>query len=378
MTALVASDARAQVVGRALSLAGDLNLTAFNVNADGDAFPNVDRAPTAVLDGINDSGTSRFDWFGTVTRDADFQTRTTEGATISSDILDDSLAAFPSDSFGLVKGGSETVPGDLTPGFFIQDVVNPDTSNNAATVQQATWTFNTAAATGNLSLSVDFAAMGDFEAADVITIAVSTNGGASFTTLFTSGIIDTAFTLAPDPNFPGFVDTTVAGQDLAGLPADVKYTLESGLTVALNDPLTMNGTRLSNEFATFTASIGPAASTLIVRVNATADGGNEVTGFRNIVISQAGSPTPQAGDFSGDGKVDGADLSLLLANWGSTVPPTPSGWTGDLPTATGIDADELSRLLANWGFGTSTAIPEPSSLAIVAVALCGFARRRNG
>jgi hypothetical protein len=79
-----------------------------------------------------------------------------------------------------------------------------------------------------------------------------------------------------------------------------------------------------------------------------------------------------AGDFSGDGRVDGADLSLLLANWGATVPPTPTGWTGDAPTAAGVDADELSRLLSNWGTGTSTAIPEPSTavgLAILGVLL---------
>jgi hypothetical protein len=100
--------------------------------------------------------------------------------------------------------------------------------------------------------------------------------------------------------------------------------------------------------------------------------------FDNIKLSLVDVGTPvNSGDFNGDGRVDGGDLSLLLANWGSTVPPNPSGWTGDLPTATGIDADELSRLLANWGFGTSTAIPEPSAAILAMLAGFGMARRRR-
>jgi hypothetical protein len=90
----------------------------------------------------------------------------------------------------------------------------------------------------------------------------------------------------------------------------------------------------------------------------------------NFVVYAVSDSTPlNPGDFSGDGKVDGADLSLLLSNWGAGVPPVPSGWTGSPPSAASIDADELSALLSNWGFGTSTAIPEPSSLLVVAMAI---------
>jgi hypothetical protein len=71
-----------------------------------------------------------------------------------------------------------------------------------------------------------------------------------------------------------------------------------------------------------------------------------------------------AGDFSGDGRVDSADLALLLANWGSTVPPTPSGWVGGAPTSPAVDSDELARLLSTWGVGTSVSIPEPTGVAI--------------
>jgi hypothetical protein len=84
------------------------------------------------------------------------------------------------------------------------------------------------------------------------------------------------------------------------------------------------------------------------------------------------SVTPfNAGDFTGDGKVDGADLSLLLSNWGGSVPPVPAGWNGAQPTPTGVDANELSALLGNWGFGTSSAsaVPEPSGALLVLVGL---------
>jgi hypothetical protein len=99
--------------------------------------------------------------------------------------------------------------------------------------------------------------------------------------------------------------------------------------------------------------------------------------FDDLSLIQSGGSV-NTGDFNGDGRVDGGDLSLLLANWGATVPPNPSGWTGAAPTAAGIDADELSRLLANWGFGTSTAIPEPSTMLMVFGAVCAVAGRRRG
>jgi hypothetical protein len=98
----------------------------------------------------------------------------------------------------------------------------------------------------------------------------------------------------------------------------------------------------------------------------------EVQSFRIVERSAT-----VAGDFSGDGRVDGADLSLLLANWGSTVPPVPSGWNGSQPTATGVDADELSALLANWGVGTSTAIPEPASAVLALGLVVASAARRS-
>ena len=47
------------------------------------------------------------------------------------------------------------------------------------------------------------------------------------------------------------------------------------------------------------------------------------------------------GDLNGDGTVDGADLSTLLADWG--------GVEDDLNGDDLVDGADLAILLANWG-----------------------------
>jgi hypothetical protein len=125
-----------------------------------------------------------------------------------------------------------------------------------------------------------------------------------------------------------------------------------------------------------------------VQITNEADATGVITGWAyqttpgmSIAAGDVGTPILNPGDFSGDGRVDGGDLSLLLSNWGGAVPPSPSGWNGAAPTASAIDSDELSRLLANWGFGTATAVPEPSAAVTALVAgaamVWGGVRRRT-
>ncbi len=75
---------------------------------------------------------------------------------------------------------------------------------------------------------------------------------------------------------------------------------------------------------------------------------------------------PIVGDVDRSGYVDDDDLSILLANWGFGTE-----WgQGDLDGSGTVDDDDLSLLLANWGAGcppTSQAIPEPATLALLAV-----------
>lgn len=95
-----------------------------------------------------------------------------------------------------------------------------------------------------------------------------------------------------------------------------------------------------------------------------------------------------AGDFSCNMAVENADLTLLLNNWSSAVPPTPAGWTGPAPTAPAVDNDELTALLNTWGqtqgggsiSASGSPVPEPASLVLVGLTLAAVAagRRRMG
>lgn len=52
-----------------------------------------------------------------------------------------------------------------------------------------------------------------------------------------------------------------------------------------------------------------------------------------------------AGDFNRDGRVDGADLPIVLSSWGRCAPPCPADVNGD-----GIvDGADLSAVLSSWG-----------------------------
>ena len=107
-------------------------------------------------------------------------------------------------------------------------------------------------------------------------------------------------------------------------------------------------------------------------------GGAQSAAFDDLVLTL--ETAALAGDFNGDGFVDGGDLSLLLGNWGSAVPPVPDDWDGTQPTGSLIDADELSALLGTWGQGTppaafagSAQVPEPTTVSLMGLVLVGGA-----
>ena len=83
-----------------------------------------------------------------------------------------------------------------------------------------------------------------------------------------------------------------------------------------------------------------------------------------------------AGDCNLDGVVDDADLSLLLAHWNEDVTGDPNGGCGkgEFNAAAPVDDSDLSLLLSNWaGAG---AVPEPATLALLAVGAVALIRRR--
>jgi len=76
--------------------------------------------------------------------------------------------------------------------------------------------------------------------------------------------------------------------------------------------------------------------------------------------------SPSAGDFDGDGDVDGFDF----LSWQRGESPTP-GSSGDL------DDWEMNYGMTNIAVAATSAVPEPSTLAIVLVALACCPRRRK-
>ncbi|QDT70217.1 hypothetical protein MalM25_31630 [Planctomycetes bacterium MalM25] len=99
--------------------------------------------------------------------------------------------------------------------------------------------------------------------------------------------------------------------------------------------------------------------------------------FDNLVVTEV-EQSILAGDFDGNGSVGDGDLTLLLSNWGSAVPPVPAGWTGDQPTAPGVGDDELTALLNNWGVSASAvAVPEPSTALLACLAVAALTARRR-
>jgi hypothetical protein len=60
-----------------------------------------------------------------------------------------------------------------------------------------------------------------------------------------------------------------------------------------------------------------------------------------LTVTYTPAPPPVPGDLTGDGRVDGADLGLLLASWGSAGP-------GDLDNNGIVNGADLGMLLTLW------------------------------
>ena len=197
----------------------------------------------------------------------------TSGEGAPFDLLDDSASFFANDAQGIVVTSGTDSTNKIYDSFF--GVADTENSDNSGALT-ATWSFDISGGTAAF-LSVDLAAMGDFEdgindsapsIADFFTVSYSIDGGP---------VID-------------FVTTQV----LKVPPTSQDYTLADGDTFTLDDPIAassaIDGTVvLDNNFTTFTAAIADG-STLEVYYTAQIDG-SEAFALDNIVISAVPEPT---------------------------------------------------------------------------------------
>ncbi|MCD0463603.1 PEP-CTERM sorting domain-containing protein [Roseiconus lacunae] len=176
------------------------------------------------------------------------------------------------DSAGIILNDSNNDGGivDTDPFFGVVDTVNG--SGNGTNV--ARWMFDIAGQTLE-GISIDFAAMGDFESSNDLfnlTWEIDGNGANS---LFSSSV-DESGSLTYNSLQPG------------------------GFSTTLSDPLLMNGVTLNNVFQTLTSLdvAGQTGSVLTIEIAASADGGSEAFALRNIEVNAVPEPGTMAGLFS--------------------------------------------------------------------------------
>jgi hypothetical protein len=263
-------------------------------------------------------------------------------------ISDDSeVAAAGNSAFQFdIQGIFGKAKADTDSFFGVVDLANPQ---NTPGTGDAQWTINTSGLT-NLSLTVDVGAMGDFEAtgatADKFQFSVSFNGGSSFTPVMIfatdeavqhtyremdaslpsdsdfdeSGTVDFVDYGAWKNGFGTFDGTTdpVRGVGNANGDSDVdgadflvwqrelgesgsahtkptyqdplKFLGADGVLGGTDDVVLDKADRITGKLDTFTVSIPGTGATMILKFDATNDGGDEAFAFDNLKLTGTGSP----------------------------------------------------------------------------------------
>ncbi|MEO1261008.1 MAG: hypothetical protein AAFZ15_19565 [Bacteroidota bacterium] len=164
---------------------------------------------------------------------------------------------------------SGVIPCDYGNRFF--GMVDTENNDNMGPVS-AEWEFDVSSAINLTSVDIFMGAMGDFESDDIFTWSYSIDGS-PFTTIFTL-----------------FANESID---------DFEYIMADGDTVALNDPMTVDGTILTNNLTKFNATINGAGSILTLRVEGMGNGGTEAIAWDNICINglSAGSAVPTMSEW---------------------------------------------------------------------------------
>jgi hypothetical protein len=108
---------------------------------------------------------------------------------------------------------------------------------------------------------------------------------------------------------------------------------------------------------------------------------NTATGGTEVGLVEFVSGGCIAGDYDCTDLVAQGDLDLVLLNWAEPVPPTPAGWVDQIPADGFVDQDDLDGVLLNWAntplAAATAAVPEPSSLLLLALGTARFVSRRR-
>ena len=258
-------------------------------------------------------------------------------SSIPAALIDDSTNGNPGDTQGIVDSSTKT-----DAWFGVTDVANPDNPGGSAT---ATWEFDISGAT-DLEVSIDMAAMGDFQFLNDLFIWSYSVDGGNTTSLFTSSIESTIGSLT--------------------------YTLADGDQFTLNDPIditntTFDETVLSNAFQTITSVIPETGNTLTISLVANTNDDNDATArayaFDNIVITGL---MPLRADFNNDDVVDDLDLAQWEGDYGLNG---DSDANGD-GFSNGLDFLIWQEELGSTALVAAvTSVPEPHSFALALLGL---------
>ncbi len=101
-----------------------------------------------------------------------------------------------------------------------------------------------------------------------------------------------------------------------------------------------------------------------------------------LVLTLGGGPVlPYPGDTQPDGKVDGGDYTVWADNYGKTDAPlwSAGGWTvGNFTEDANVDGGDYTVWADEYGYGTgAAAVPEPVTLALLAIGAVAVFRRRK-